>query len=320
MNNVFDDFHFKKEYIDIFTDKNSTAYYEKIAKNDSQIIISGLKSRINEDYYDLQSPPGYSGIYLNCNSEHDKKHLLGELSEILAKDNIIASFHRFHPDNHTVNNHQNIFSFVAKDRPVIYIKIKEYNINGNLIFPKKTRYTIRTSHTKANFKTSKKIFELHEFYNLYTSTMDKNNASKEYYYTFEQLQKAFTSENIIYISAHANNHLVAGALFIISGHYAYYFLSANSQYSYENGVNYSIIGEAVNQVSHSDVQYLILGGGRTTLADDSLLKFKRKFSKYYFEYQIGGLVHQEEIFNRLNTDAELKAGRKISQFLKYRFL
>ena len=150
--------------------------------------------------------------------------------------------------------------------------------------------------------------------------MDKNNASKEYYYTFEQLQKAFISENIIYISAHANNHLVAGALFIISGQYAYYFLSANSQYSYENGVNYSIIGEAVNLVSHSDVQYLILGGGRTTLADDSLLKFKRKFSKYYFEYQIGGLVHQEEIFNKLNTDAELKAGRKISQFLKYRFL
>ena len=66
------------------------------------------------------------------------------------------------------------------------------------------------------------------------------------------------------------------------------------------------------------LKYFLLGGGTTTQEDDSLLKFKTKFSKELKPFYISGKIYNKSIYDKYNKIWEEQSKEEIKYFLKYR--
>ncbi|MDN3700466.1 GNAT family N-acetyltransferase [Vibrio artabrorum] len=88
--------------------------------------------------------------------------------------------------------------------------------------------------------------------------------------------------------------------FMFGKELAHYHLSANNQdIAKENG-NYLLLDAAFEHAKRHGCRYMMLGGGRTSSPDDSLFKFKSKFSPLTMPFYIAGLDFLPEKRQMLN--------------------
>jgi hypothetical protein len=79
---------------------------------------------------------------------------------------------------------------------------------------------------------------------------------------------------------------------------------------------------AIEQSKKLGLDILTIGGGTTNNPDDSLFRFKCKFSDYITDVMIGKKIINQEIYNKIVNQWKLKYPELIetynSFFLKYR--
>lgn len=64
---------------------------------------------------------------------------------------------------------------------------------------------------------------------------------------------------------------------------------------------------------------MMLGGGRSNAANDSLFKFKSKFSPKSLPFYIAGKIYQPKIYEKLNQLwQQQNPNKRLNYFLKYR--
>ena len=69
-----------------------------------------------------------------------------------------------------------------------------------------------------------------------------------------------------------------------------------------------------------NADFLFMGGGNAYSEDDPLFRFKKKFSKHYEEFFIGGSVFDPGKFNELKEMAREQNPQLPKMFLAYRFV
>lgn len=304
---------------DIYFNENYGKLYEKnehgIARifkcetSNGTIINQFIKREIplkidNQIYYDIVTPYGYGGPYIEkCTN---KTKLLEDYETAFKtycqENNIVAEFVRFHPIEKNYEDFKEIYH-ATFNRYTLATNLKDYDDPISSEFSKSCRKTIR--HVLSNgitFKMLENPDDLSEFIKIYYLNMNRKEADDYYFFDkeyFNNILKYF-KKNIVLAQAIYQDKIIASGLYFISHKTIHAHLSGtDTEYLSLSPAYILKYGTALWGKEHG-YNYIHYGGGTSTSLEDPLYMFKSKFAKNTkFEFWIGKKIWNEEIYNKL---------------------
>lgn len=323
------DIYFTKEYGLIYEKNNEGELKQYCFQSDKgKVIYNFLKRKIdiskNQELFDIITPYGYGGpLFLEYRDE-DLEDLVieykKEFENYCKENNIISEFVRFHP---LLENHKkmDLYMEVLNIRETVYIELEsEEHIWKNI--SSKCRNMIRKAQKNTvDIIVSENKVDLHEFIEIYTNTMIKNNALDYYFFdkTFFENTYELLKGNIKIFKAIYEDKCISSALILSYGEYIHYHFSG-SDMNYGNlAANNLLLYEAAMWGLRNGFKYFHLGGGYSG-NDDSLFKFKKSFAKNENKkFYIGKKIHNQKIYDELvNIQTKNKGNINGDYFPKYR--
>jgi hypothetical protein len=307
----------------IYKAEKEIAYYPFLINS-----INNLGYNLDNSYFDIQGAYGYNGVISNSNEFSFITSFYKTLDKYCQNNNIIAEFTRFHPLLKNEIFSQNHMEIIY-DRETVFIDLKksyqeiwdsDYTSNNrNMIRKaKKMDYKIKI----INEPTNK---DLDTFISIYEFSMLKAHATDYYFFNREYFSDIFNflpGNSFLLNVLDSENVVVCSSIFLFYGDYFHYHLSGKKA-SADNSVNNFIIDQAIIFAQKLGAKYFHLGGGRSRLEDDSLLKFKKNFSKQIQPFYIGKKIHNQKIYNEVVRQWEERYPEKKDKFqnvlLKYRY-
>lgn len=321
--NLLNDVYYSKEYISLYL-KDNEEIFEFEYKEDNFIFYNiAIKRPItkigNEDigdgYFDLETAYGYGGFYLNTENQGFVKNALAQYEQYCLEKKIIAEFIRFHPWNTFPQEQKEFLNMNIYDRDVVYVDLSLSKEERWKNYSSNTRNILRKSEKELVFQKSDNI---EAFIELYEKTMDKNNATDFYYFSREYYEQLISNENIELYEIRQDKQIISMAFYMFSDEIGHYHLSANDYEMRRYNANYFILDQIFEIAKNKGKRYFLLGGGTTSNKDDSLLKFKKKFSSLIKQFYISGKIYNNEIYSQYKQVWEQRSKEEIKYFLKYR--
>lgn len=319
------DIYFEKEYGKLYEKQQQGKAEEFILKTENGVIKNLFIKRkieingIEEDYYDLITPYGYGGpiILEEKNKEKLLEEYTKEFSKYCEKNKIVSEFIRFHPIYENALDFKTVYDVIFC-RKTVGTNIKDYDNPVESEFSKNAKREIRQA-VKKEIKVHI-IEEPKDFYNfkkLYYETMNRNDASEEYYFDdqyFDRILCAF-SKDILLIELEFENEIIASELYFIKGKILHAHLLGSNGKLLELNAGSLLEATAADWGKKRGFNYIHHGGGRTSDPNDSLFKYKKKFGKNTeFDFYIGRKIWSMEIYNKLIALKNLSIKEKNSDF------
>lgn len=317
---LLSDIYYNDKYIALYIKENEEVFNFKYTEGDKLFVNKAIKRpiiqvgniKINDNYYDLETAYGYGGCYTNTEDKLFIKKAISEYQKKCNDERIIAEFIRFHPFNDFPIMCSEYLDFNSHDRNVI---VKDLYSDILASYTSKVRNTIKRATEKVSFRESKNI---DKFIELYTKTMQKNNASDFYFFERKYYQTLIDSQKVKLYEIIFEDDIIAMAFFLFGQEMGHYHLSTNTPLSYKLNSNYALLHNTFNIFKGLGLKYVILGGGTTSNGNDSLFKFKKKFSDELKSFYIGGKIYNEKIYDEYIKLWESQTDKDIKYFLKYR--
>lgn len=320
MNRVINDIYYTDDYIRLYLKDKEEIFSFEYKEEDNIFVNKAIKREIlkigkfetKEGYYDLETAYGYGGFYTNSNDESFIKRAFDRYKERCHDENIIAEFIRFHPFNSFPIEHSSYLDFNLHDRNVV---VKDLNQDILSSYSSKVRNVIKRACEKISFRES---CDIDKFIELYNATMLKNSATEFYFFPKSYYQNLLKNPNVKLYEIEYENSIVAMGFFMFGDKIAHYHLSANTNISYKINANNALLHYAFLKAKESGLDYMLLGGGTTSQEDDSLLRFKKKFSKELKPFYISGNIYNKTIYDKYNKIWQEQSVENVKYFLKYR--
>lgn len=314
------DTYYSDEYISLYIKDNEEIFSFEYKEDDKLFINKTIKKPIkrignitvNDNYYDLETAYGYGGFYTNSEDKLFLKNALLKYKEKCKDERIIAEFIRFHPFNDFPQVHSEFLEFNVYDRDVV---VKDLSSDILASYTSKVRNTIKRATEKVLFRESE---DIDKFIELYNATMQKNDANDFYFFEKKYYKALIGLERVKLYEIIFENNIIAMGFFMFGEKIGHYHLSANTPLSYKLNANYALLHNIFNISKELDIDYFSLGGGTTSNVDDSLLKFKKKFSNELKPFYISGNVYNQEIYSKYIKLWQSQTDNDIKYFLKYR--
>lgn len=323
--NFSTDLYFRKDYADLYLREGESVFefrYDEGTSFFKNLSIKRPITRIGnmkpaKAYYDLETAYGYGGFVTSSADEGFVQRATQAYSEHCVSENVIAEFIRFHPFNSFPVHFGNNFDFLRNDRETVYIDTTLPTEARWQNYSQTTRNILRKCKENLKFQESQ---DIESFVALYKRTMDKNAASDFYYFDREYFEKLLKLGDIKLFEVIHDGNVISMSFFILGRDLVYYHLSANHDQFYHLNANYFILDQIAEQASSWGKKGLFLGGGRSADPQDSLFKFKAKFSNLTAPFYIGGKVYNRQVFDEYKQifETEFPDKRELKMFLKYR--
>jgi lipid II:glycine glycyltransferase (peptidoglycan interpeptide bridge formation enzyme) len=254
---------------------------------------------LKNDYYDIEGVYGYNGVIYNSDDTSFRKNFYTHFTNFCKDTNIISEFTRFHTliKNH---NFSQDFLNIMYNRKTVYLYLrKDYDDIWNNSYSSENRNMIRKAQ-----KNNINIIPLEDtglFFKLYQDTMLSVKAEEYYYFNLEFFSnlKELLSSQLIILGAFYEDKLIASTLTLYDGAYSHYYLSAKDSKFSKYAPGNLMLNENVNILKEKNVELFNFGGGHTTYEDDSLLKFKKNFSKDINDFFIGSRIINDEVYKEV---------------------
>lgn len=259
--------------------------------------ITPLGYKLDKEYYDIQGAYGYNGIIV---SNHDSNliNAFWESFDSWCQENyIVAEFSRFHP----LLNNQELAPPKMKtffSRHTVALDLTDDDIWMHQI-SSKNRNMIRKAEKERVTIVESNDYET--FRKLYDCTMSDLHAESFYFFPqsyYDEYKQTF-KDNSLLCFALLDGKIIAGSMFMFSDYYAHYHLSARDREYSRYAANNLILWYGIQKAKERGCKWLHFGGGTTGDDGDSLLKFKKEFSKTQCEFWIGKRVHNQEVYNQI---------------------
>lgn len=280
--------------------------------------IAGFDSP--KQYYDIQSAYGYGGVITNHQNipRNIVNKFNAKVTEWLVENNVIAEFIREHP----LLNHCRRDADYFPVRTNIFVETaKDYKILDS-----KTRQKI--SKIRRNNELSIVIDEQLDSMDVFEDLYNQNAARigmSGYYFFPDEYYKLIQDHlkdygqiiNIVY-----KGIVINSLLYFYYGNKATLHL-AGANYNYHNlfGSDY-IYYSCIMHAADNGIELINLGGGMSLNEDDSLFRFKKKFSNNFKDVYIGKKIIDVKAYTSIveqweKSYPQLKEKYK-NFFLKYR--
>ena len=261
--------------------------------------ITSLGYELDKEYYDIQGAYGYNGIISLTEDPEFIAAFWEAFDSYCQENNIIAEFTRFHP----LLNNQRLASpqmktFFSRHTVSLDLSLSEDDIWMKQI-SSKNRNMIRKAE-KENV-TIVESDDYDTFKRLYDRTMTNLHAEGFYFFPqayYDEYKQTFKGKSMLCLAMYEGKP-IAGSMFMFSENYAHYHLSGRDREYSRYAANNLILWYAIRKAKERGCKWFHFGGGTTGEEDDSLLKFKKEFSKTEMEFWIGKRVHNKQIYNEV---------------------
>jgi len=321
------DIYFREEYVKLYASEKDRAECFIYKKGDNVLLFPYLKRMVellDGEYSDFETAYGYGGPIVNTEDAFFIGEALDEFKSRAKENKIIAGFIRFHPllDNYLllVDKSEVIF-----DRKTVAMNLdmEQEEIWGEI--HSKHRNSIRKAQEFGLiFSPDERLKNLSVFRGLYKLTMDRLKAKDYYYFDDKYFNNLNNLNEYIFLGLISqNDKIVSAGLFFKNGIFGHYHLSGSlTEYNYYNSNSFLIYGAALF-LKERGIKIFHLGGGSDNSKDNSLYKFKSRFSRNTRSFFIGKLLLDKEKYTEASDiwDREFPERKEMASkiFLKYRF-
>lgn len=325
--NLINDIYYSKKYIFLYIKEKEELFEFEYKEEDCFFYTISIKRPIlkignefiDDGYYDLETAYGYGGFYTNSEDKEFLNRAILEYSEKCKKEKIIAEFVRFHPFNNFPIKFAEFLDLNIYDRDTVYLDLsqkyeelkKQYksSLQRNIKKAIYNNLTFDLEHINNN--------SINKFIELYNLTMNKNFASKFYFFDKDYFDKLFKLENVELYSIKYNNQTISMIIVFNNNEKIYYHLGATNPKFYSLNPN-ALIFDSIIKKYNQKANFLYFGGGTSSKNDDSLLQFKQKFSHLKKPFYISGKIYNKEIYEKYLRIWEIQSKKEVKYFLKYR--
>lgn len=260
------------------------------------------------EYFDITSVYGYAGPVYSFIENYETTELIAffrkSFLDFCKEQNIISVFSRLHPLIEQTNIIENLGEIVNLNKTVAI----DLTLDADL-----QRKGFRKSLKSELNQLRKKEFiveqaitndDIDAFINIYYETMDRVNAtpnyyfSKEYFYNFLK-NDVFKSKLLV---AKKDNQVIAGAIFTLTDKIIQYHLAGTTEEFIRETPMKLILDEARLIGNETSAISLHLGGGVGGSDDDSLFKFKSGFSKDFKQFSVWKYIVDEKVYDELSSN------------------
>ena len=329
--------YFPKDKIDVYFWPQYVKLYESeteeavsfVYMNENNVFLFPIIKREFEfnghKYFDFETAYGYGGPIANTNDIVFFSKALNLFYEYCKDNGFICGFTRFHPLLKNSNQFDTVGQLLFDRKTVAIDLTKTEDEIWMHSLSLKNRSTIKKSiKSELYFEADYAFKYLDDFVDLYNNTMKKLNADdffifeREYYKNWIQnIPNSFIGVVL------KDSRVISAAIFFYSNSFGHYHLAgSNSNYLSYNPNNF-MIWEGLKELKKRGVKFLHLGGGNNGDSENSLLSFKSRFSPLRFDFNIGKMIFNYEIYERVCKEWELNNPEKATKFksllLKYKY-
>ena len=304
---------------DIYFDENYGKLYEKVEKGEActfkcetengiiktQFIKRAIPTQVDgKTYYDIVTPYGYGGPYIEKFVDKDKllKDYEREFSKYCKDNDIIAEFVRFHPLFDNAKDFESVYD-VSFNRNTLGTNLKDFEDPFMGEFSKSCRQNIRKKlNMGIQYKITLHPDNFESFKKVYYSTMDRNEATDYYYFDDEYFQKIhkYYANNTILVEAIYEGQTIAAGLYFLCNKFIHIHLSGTLKEYLPLSPAYILRYGITVWGKENGYEMIHHGGGRSSNPEDTLYLFKKQFAKNTsFNFYIGKKVWNEEIYDKL---------------------
>lgn len=259
--------------------------------------ISKLGYKLAKEYYDIQGAYGYNGLIASTEDVFFIADFWKEFDAYCQENDIVAEFMRFHP----LLNNQKLASPQMKtfySRHTVALDLSDDDIWMHQI-SSKNRNMIRKAEKEGVTIVESDDYET--FRKLYDGTMSDLHAEDFYFFShsyYEEYKQTFHDKSMLCLAI-LDGKVIAGSMFMFSEDYAHYHLSARDREYSRYAANNLILWYGIQKAKERGCKWFHFGGGTTENEDDSLLKFKKEFSKKLCDFWIGKRIHNQDVYEQI---------------------
>lgn len=259
--------------------------------------ITILGYELDKEYYDIQGAYGYNGLITSSDDKSFIDAFWKTFDAWCQEKDIVAEFTRFHP----LLNNQEIASPKMKtfySRHTVALDLTDDDIWMHQI-SSKNRNMIRKAEKEGVSIVESDDYET--FRKLYDGTMTDLHAEDFYFFPpkyYEEYKQTFIDKSMLCL-AMLDGKVIAGSMFMFSDDYAHYHLSARDREYSRYAANNLVLWYGIQKAKERGCKWFHFGGGTTGEDDDSLLKFKKEFSKILCDFWIGKRVHNQMVYDSI---------------------
>lgn len=323
------DIYFAEEYVKLYESATEQAECFVCREDDKVLLFPFLVRAFwfnGKQYKDFETAYGYGGPVYNCNDMEFVVRALVAFKTYCSENNYVAGFVRFHPLLQNQEGFETIGRLLA-ERKTVAINLNQTmeEVWSNEIHSKNRNVIRKAEKAGCQFIVDDQYEHLREFINLYDSTMDKLSADGFYYFDdayYDNLKRGITNSFLGCVK-NAEGEIISAAIFMYSGPYGHYHLSGSDKNQLAISPNNFMLWKAAGELQKRGVKCFHLGGGTNSDEENTLFKFKCKFSKDTCQFYIGKLVFTPEVYEAICADWEAKNPDKAEQYkhhlLKYKY-
>jgi hypothetical protein len=307
----------------VFKTKDKIAMYPYLINS-----VNECGFDLPDKYFDIQGAYGYNGVLTSSLDPKFIQTFFESFDLFCQEENIIAEFMRFHP---VLKNElfSRDYMTVIHDRNTVLLDLnKSYAEIWDTEYSSKNRNMIRKAIRLGylcQIETTPGKDSIDRFISIYHNSMRLAGAEPYYYFNidyFNNMFKYLKDKIYLFNIFNHNGEIICSSIFLHYNDYFHYHLSGRNENA-DNSVNNFLLDSAVKFAKDMGAKLFHLGGGRSNANDDSLLKFKKNFSKMIIPFHIGKRILNKEVYNEVVSQWGNKYPVKAEQYrnilLKYRY-
>lgn len=258
---------------------------------------------LSERYFDITTPFGYGGPLSNSSDRAFIRTFREMFNAFCQEEKIVTEFIRFHP---LLRNEDIMQPFVNVQfvRDMVFIDLRKEPEDIFRSMSKSNRNRVRKARKEGLFhkvlETDEALIHLDHFVAMYYETMDRNDASRHFYYPKEYFVRLLTdlAPQVKMAAVFYKEKMVTADLILCEGDFIHCHVNAGDPDYFSMGANALLNCETALWGRRHGYQYVYLGGGYTD--GDSLFTFKRRFNPTgIIPYYIGTKVHHQPVYREL---------------------
>jgi len=250
--------------------------------------------------FDTLSPEYTGPLSFKPATVEQKNEFQNCFSEYCRQEGIITEFAHLHPWNCPKDSLIN--DGARYDREIIYVdlQLSEEEIWKNSLNRACRKNINRSKRENVRLFIAQTLTDIEEFHQIYTMTMDRNQAHEKYYFSLDYFIEFFQTmpDNARFVLAEYEGQIVAATLYLHDGEDVYSYLGgADHEFQNVRPTN-AIVYDTIVWAKEQGKKRLILGGGYKP--DDGIFRFKASFSPLRAEFFTYRQIHMPELYTCLS--------------------
>ena len=277
-------------------------------------VIIGIPLLIREiphsPYFDATSVYGYSGpLTKNVNENFNNENFKRELNEFFVKNKIVSVFSRLNPYIPYQRTVLNSIGEIKLKGDIVMIDLDQNIKEQKKQYQKRVRTHINKARKLCILRKAETEEDIKTFIKLYYENMERVGAKRSYFFSDDYFFK-FTDNDqsqieILLASLIDTGEVISGGMFLKTKDIVQYHLSGTQTEYLDVGALKLMIDEVRINATNEGYKVFNLGGGLNS-NNDSLLRFKKSFSKKSKKFSVWQYIVNETVYEELSENLDLE--------------